>query len=425
MNEYGPIEAPSLRPDLEWMLQSQQVGDEALAVELMQNYYEAIKALVQDELLQEEPERITSGNNLPHRVRVGWFLGLSSRRYQGFRVSPDKIERMVERVLVRAVAQRFTYQSGEAVGEWLCSQVSAVIGTHHFRSLPEDGITMHSPEGRDWKNLAGQVVKEAKKLRRKAPGSKRAWEVASVVLVLLLASWVLWMGNKPAEKVASAPTASPTAEVNWTETDLPDASRILIPQRAQYETAWLDARVHFPEWQSMAPSWYRVQAWIGKEQLLAVGGPDGESPTEGILITDGIFYRTRNQDGVLYFERLSLLSPPPFQRFIFTTLDLLLNGDQGDDRFYLQGKYKLAGRQAWSLKVANSVTGRQAQLWLDEQTGFILRYHILGSSSYKESFGLPDEVRVDAAAFDVTFPEGLFDPGRTWKGNFVSDVEGN
>ena len=103
---------------------------------------------------------------------------------------------------------------------------------------------------------------------------------------------------------------------------------------------------------------------------------------------------------------------------------LLLNGNQDNDRLVVQGREELAGRGAWSVKATNSETGRQVQVWFDQDTGFILRHRILGSSSYAESFGLPDEVRVRAVAFDVVLPPGLFDPSRGWVGGFAVGASG-
>jgi len=437
MNEYGSIQAPPLAADLDYMLQNQQVEDRLVAEELLKGYFGAVRALV-EQVLGESP--LGRGGFIKRlgRLRIGelsaWIRFMEagdgtrkkSRAQNTEQVQAKHqalvIDRAVEAVFVRAVANRSTYQPGEKVGVWLFRQTQAALGLKQNRRLGDLEINEFSEAEasgggqaeRDWKELAEKLAPLAQRRRRHAWSPKRVIQASFTILMVFAAAWLFLLINPPYAKPVATKVPSPTLALSITTASgiekTADAGRILVPERAPYDTVQMDVRVHFPEWQSMAPPWYRLQAWIGKDQLLALGGPEGNAPVEGILIKDGLFYRSRLEEGGLHFEQVSGLGGYPIYRFIFDTLDLLFNGEQGSDLTDVHGQGEMAGRLAWSVRLTNKDTGRQVQIWLDEQTGFTMGYQLLTGSSSTQSIGTPDLVQVVDAAFNVSFPQALFDP---------------
>lgn len=441
MKDFGPIQAPPLAADLEYMLQSQQVEDRLLAEELLKGYYGAVRRLAEQALegsAADQPGAIKGGKRLriANRLRANLLganrLGGLSRMGRGGRerkIEPAlDVERAVEQVFVRAVANRYTYQPDKTVEAWLFQQAEAALGARINGRSDDPGmrtLTLNQETGdhqvqSDRKGLAERLAEAAQQRRRHAWSPKRVLGTAFTTLMVCAAAWLLLLINTPEAKPVVKNYPMPTSVLpgetvsNFETVSNAEAatfiSGILVPERAPYDTVRLEARVHFPEWQSMAPPWYRLEAWIGKDQLLALGGPEGNAPVEGILIKDGVLYRSHQEAGGLRFERVSALSGFLFNMYIFDTLDLLFNGEQNSDLAIVRGQDEMSGRLTWSVKLTNKDTGRQVQVWLDEQTGFIMRYQLLSSSSSAESFGLPDVVQVKMAAFDVSFPQELFDP---------------
>lgn len=72
MKDFGPIQAPPLAADLEYMLQSQQVEDRLLAEELLKGYYGAVRRLAEQALegsAADQPGAIKGGKRL--RIATG------------------------------------------------------------------------------------------------------------------------------------------------------------------------------------------------------------------------------------------------------------------------------------------------------------------------------------------------------------------
>ena len=61
------------------------------------------------------------------------------------------------------------------------------------------------------------------------------------------------------------------------------------------------------------------------------------------------------------------------------------------------------------------------RMWLDEQGGFILRQQHFTNSDPKQ---ILKESRVTAIAYNVDFPQQLFDPNLPWRGGFAADYTG-
>jgi hypothetical protein len=94
--------------------------------------------------------------------------------------------------------------------------------------------------------------------------------------------------------------------------------------------------------------------------------------------------------------------------------------------FEVIGESRQADRDAWVVNQANSAHDRLALLWIDKETGLILRSEQLTAPRMLPKAGeyLPSEVNVQAIQYDVDFPQELFNYSLPWRGGFARDFTG-
>ena len=178
---------------------------------------------------------------------------------------------------------------------------------------------------------------------------------------------------------------------------------------------------------SMGPQQvYRVQAWVGKQQFLIVGGPPQGPPDQVILMSGNRIYTARPGLNQLWYTpaNQSVLYKSP----LFDTFAMLLVADPLRLYNAQDFQYKSLGSEAVNGKVLTveveqtDLYGDQnLRMWLDEQGGFILRQQHFTNSDPKQ---ILKESRVTAITYNVDFPQQLFDPNLPWRGGFAADYTG-
>lgn len=196
-------------------------------------------------------------------------------------------------------------------------------------------------------------------------------------------------------------------------------------------TMWIDALlVTYPDQNGQGlPRLNRLQAWLSENQYLLIAGAADGDPQEVLLNTGHGVYIAHPGDGIPWFERLSSRSfDPPIDVTYMFGLSMLFNESerlQGAE-FKLLGEGQAAGREAWVVSQVSDLGDRRSILWLDQQTGLILRHRRFNEETVLEAFDspLPMDVIVMKLALDVNFPQDLFDTDMPWRGGFARDYDG-
>ncbi len=203
----------------------------------------------------------------------------------------------------------------------------------------------------------------------------------------------------------------------------------LIHQPAN--TIWMDVLlVTGSSEQPQAPiKLSRMQLWFSRSQYLLITGPAGGWPTEIMLNNGGGVYVARPGKGNRWFERVSVraFEEPIDITFLFG-LSLLFSETEHlrGMRYELLGEGEIAGRSSWVVSQTSDLGGRRSFLWIDQQTGLLLRQRRLNSETVAEALDvpLPNDAIVMNMAVDVDFPQELFDTALPWRGNFARDHRG-
>ncbi len=201
-----------------------------------------------------------------------------------------------------------------------------------------------------------------------------------------------------------------------------------IFQMKLWNTVWFDAQVvyHGPPGSIGPQQVYRVQAWIGKKQFLIVGGPPQGPPDQVILMSGNGIYTAGPGINQMWYTpaNQSVLYKSP----LFDTFAMLLVADplrlyNAQDFQYKSLRSEAVNGKTLTVEVEQTdLYGDQnLRMWLDEQGGFILRQQHFTNSDPKQ---IVKESRVIAIAYNVDFPQQLFDPNLPWRGGFAADYTG-
>jgi hypothetical protein len=169
--------------------------------------------------------------------------------------------------------------------------------------------------------------------------------------------------------------------------------------------------------------------WLSQQQLLIIAGTEGSGPYEVGIGNGRRFYYARPGEGQYWFHNYS-------RRWTGETISIpvlyglmALFGDLDENpgsSFEVIGESRQADRDAWVVNQASAAHDRLALLWIDKETGLILRSQQLTAPRLLPRAGeyLPSEVNVRAIQYDVDFPQELFNYSLPWRGGFALDFTG-
>jgi DNA-directed RNA polymerase specialized sigma24 family protein len=273
--------------------------------------------------------------------------------------------------------------------------------------------------------LAREVEALAESLRQRraktAPyrGLTLALSAAAVLLLCLTAGLGLWLFNPLGLGGAAVAYATPTAD--GAPTAFPPVTPVAalnrrssdeeIRQRWQESPdLWHSLSADLQTWRygplsySGLPRAYRSQAWVLQpEQSILLNGLLGAEPGESYLVAqDRAFWRSAaaNQshsqpwDG----ELESLLLEGPLRQMVFPATSPWASRPGS---FRSVQTSEQAGRKAVVFDWLNPDGQREARLWLDSQTGIILRAQVFGGDDFKT---LIDESVITALALERSEP---------------------
>lgn len=207
--------------------------------------------------------------------------------------------------------------------------------------------------------------------------------------------------------------------------------QLLNPDFFPFHTLWLDAEsVSTPAGNESLPSTgSRFQVWLSQRQFLMIGGPVGVEPEEIGIGLGGRFYVSNPGAGELFFKDLtSSYDRPPMSVPLFFGLMMLFgdSDEMANSTFTVLGESEVAGREVWVVNQSGRDGSREAILWLDKETGFSLHVRRLDAPDYLRNLGenRPRQVVVKAVAYDVDFPQELFNFALPWRGGYARDYTG-
>lgn len=210
-----------------------------------------------------------------------------------------------------------------------------------------------------------------------------------------------------------------------------DVFNLLNPDEFSFQTLWFSAEVstHIKS-NLMPPSKItQMQVWISPRQFLLLGGRQGEEPQEVGIGMRRRLYLSNPGSNQPWFQRWNSRFSDPFNDSSLLYGLNLLFGDIGDlavSEFVVLGESRIAGRDTWMVSQLNNQDERLGMLWLDKETGFIMRYRRMTDPEFNPETGqyFPDMIDVKSVAFDVDFPQELFDISLPWRGGYAADYTG-
>ncbi|MGW8250369.1 MAG: TolB family protein, partial [Anaerolineales bacterium] len=210
-----------------------------------------------------------------------------------------------------------------------------------------------------------------------------------------------------------------------------DVFDLLNPDEFHFNTLWFSAEIltHEPQNPNAASSISTIQVWLSPRQFLLIGGRLGEEPQEVSIGMRGRLYVARPGSDQPWFQRVHSRFADPFidpsllsgLYMLFGEIDELTRSE-----FVAMGDSLSAGRDSWVVSQLDSGGDRIGLLYLDQETGFILRYRKLADPEISQESGdvLPDEVIVKSISYAVDFPQELFDLSLPWRGGYAADHTG-
>jgi DNA-directed RNA polymerase specialized sigma24 family protein len=447
---------PELSPDLEWMLQSGQAKKEMLAEALLDEYYAPVfrlgLAILGDrEAARQAALETFSGALLEaHRydgksgVRT-WLLRLALNTCQTYRGANLKIKAELGRPLesgfpdsqiFRSILQRLGVRDAEIdtlLDDW----------TQMHREAPELSHTERSA-------FIDEIVANADSWEVRQRRFTYLKELVLVSLAIVLVGAIMWGSNRltaditplPPSKPAAAPTITPIKQglqiasnptpvlppvlpgaLNLSSSPEEVENRILNAHQF-WHTFWadFDLVLYGPPGYVGPPHAIRAQVWLSQpDQSVLLTGPVDGNPDYHFSGSDRGFFRG-TLDNLLRWYYLSfdrhLVLGTGIENLTIPFSDL----KKGAVKLQISGLDSIAEREALVVDQINSRAETEARLWVDAQTGVLLRKRLFAKTDM-------DTVVLDAFAtqisYDVSFPAEIFAPDGVFGfKKFAQDVTG-
>jgi hypothetical protein len=253
--------------------------------------------------------------------------------------------------------------------------------------------------------------------------------VAAAVLLLCVTGGLgAWLLN--AQGMSGVVQGTPTATAYGASTAFPQVTKVApLTRRSSDEDIrqrWVESPTLWHSLSADAQTWrygplsyfglprsYRDQAWIVQpDQSIILKGLLGEPPGQSFMIAqDRVFWRSAAEDeshSESWDGSLEALVPgEPLHSMIFPASS---SWATQPGEFRPVQTTSLAGREAIAFDWTNPEGQREARLWLDAQTGIILRAQIYGGSDYQTL--IDDSLMTSLALERSEPPPGLITSAR-------------
>jgi DNA-directed RNA polymerase specialized sigma24 family protein len=448
--------SPELSSDLEWMLQSGQAPKEMMAEALVEEYYEPVFRLGLAILGDSEQARQTaletfSGALLEaHRYdgKCGvrnWLLRLALNTCQTYRgaklTMKSELYPHLERGFLDSQVSRSTPQ-GPGVRD---EEIDTLLDDWTQAHWEEPEL---SPAER--RALIQEIVREADSRETRQRRSTRLKELALVTFVILFVGTMIWGSNRITDDIRPVPSSSPTTSptttpvkqgvqiasnpapvlplmppepLNLSSSPGQVQKRILNAQQ-YWHTLWadFDLVLYGPPGYVGPPHAVRAQVWLSQpNQTALLTGPVDGNPDYHFSGNDQGFFQA-TMDNLLRWYYLSFdrhLVLGTGVKNLTIPFSALKNGAV---KLQILDLDSVAEREALVVDQINSRAETEARLWVDVQSGVILRKRLFAKTD-------TDIVVLDAFAtqisYDIDLPAEIFgaDGASGWK-KFAQDATG-
>jgi hypothetical protein len=234
------------------------------------------------------------------------------------------------------------------------------------------------------------------------------------------------LGRNPPEATPVIPAFRPKPLPP--EPSIEDLLQRMKPNEGRYHTLWLDALIidYGPIGYVGPPKTQRSQAWFSENQSLIITGQPGNIPDDVLMRIGRTMYRARPRAREPWFA--TYLNQDPEEIEAYDDLDLLFetvfDGARiAQSAFTLSptGKTSWAGQPSVAAELLNDDGERTGSLLIDEASGLTLREQWYSSA---DSSILSQEISVNGIAYDIDFPQDLFDVRLPWRGGYAADYTG-
>jgi hypothetical protein len=180
-----------------------------------------------------------------------------------------------------------------------------------------------------------------------------------------------------------------------------------------WHTLWIDVQTvdYGPAGYIGSPRIYHSQAWIEQPaKSLELMGLLGEEPSSVSLVEEGRVYQLTPESEIPTLSTWNQKSDPLLQNEVLREMVYPNTAPWGQQkgRFEAFGTEDIAMREALGVDWINESGNIQARLWLDKETGVLLRIQEFGGPDYGT---LESDSMATALLFDLEIPgEALFDP---------------
>jgi hypothetical protein len=441
-------ESDDLSPDLEWMLQSEQVEREILAEHLVREYYPAIYKQCQAYLVYPEAARraaldafltaVESASEYPGGEKIAdWLSGLAQRfcqvhaehlqhhsflnqqlirsilsRSPAATADPGAVDRAIVDIKSRLQARQRNRRVRTTVMEWGFAALAVILILIALES------TIKLPAAP--RQAPGQTpeVAAASEDDAEAP----ALQITTSAEKDLEQGMSLWKGRIPPQTPLSRNSSH---EEIW---------RRLLISRFAWDTLWADVWLVLrgPDDYHGPTLVERHQLWVDQDVMaFHIGGSPDRDPTSSeridqehpapgparFLTSLEDYARVGSQLPWFFLSNELVFNSPFLIRFYFTGI---VNFPPSRLIFLAVGEDEMLDLETVIVDAIDLDGNRAARLWLESRTGIVLRaqYFLPGSSQ-----AAPLEVKVSRLSLDVSFPDAIYTeaPGAQGEIAFAQD----
>lgn len=369
----------------------------------------------------------------------------------------------VEVARIEQLIQAFHQASGQHFSQNQSSPVSLTLERALMGRFPRPSLTDDQQTA-----LAARLVHAAERMTARRMSFMHIWEtVLTAAGVILVAGIILWLSQKlpelPPPRVTSTPKvqvvqvtrvvlvpvtrtvlnsegSSGSRQISRRGGQAPvllpplppplsatstsqDVIRRLTSSQSLWSTIWVDAKLTLngPEGYIGPPGITYEQAWIDNtaKRSIELSGKASTRP-DWVYMQNG---NTGTQITRKLYQRQDFPGDQPLKSEQLRAMIFPLNSDwlSSGDELIIGKLGSFIGRTVLQVSVMNAAGFVQAQLWIDVETGVILR----------ELRYSGDRSQIQTADFSITkityndqFPEALFDPQYRLAFGFSSDASG-
>ena len=381
----------------------------------------------------ETPDKLLQSAQLKQALQERWPV--SPDTVPSWHVLATKAAQTARR---RAVRQRYLNNLAEIflLGLGLLTILGIVFSMDAL--LPDETTPRHTLSTPLWQENVPYVVLEDDTVEQIAALADMSVEELRRLNQLdpaepLYVGQPLWVAVPPLRQEDSIlRSPSPVVEPLDLHASVEDIVQRMRQNQALWQTLWIDMQMIIYTGsgsENQVGRAYRFQAWVQQpDRSMELFSIISEAPVYRHIILMGRRYTSAVPYASSYlspdwkFPPRTLLNSPLLRAMIFPGEGYWDVAERVNlsEEIGIQELVQIAGRQALAIKWKSILGDHMFRLWVDTQTGVLLRFQ-----EYDQISGsLSTDRMVTAITYDAQIPVELFDPRIPWLGNFAHNAAG-